>query len=431
LKHSNVNMNTRTLLLWSLVTSLGAHAQALGVFLDSATQHNVDNRLAREATVRAGADLGSSWGSLLPSLTANGGWTHNQYDAVITLPDTATTTKKVTITPIDQLDATVKVEVPIIDASKWLRTAASSASADAAGAREVASVDQVRRQVVAAFYSFVSSKAVLESSLKSLGVAQAQLAVTDSRTKAGVANELELARAQAEVERNNQVIADAESLVATSARTLRSLSGLEPADVPSLPDDDLHAEAAEAELEQKSDALPQVAAADRDATAAGRTLTAASLALVPTVNAQFTERFTNATGFQNANTLYNAGVTFAWRLDVPAVHALRAQQSAQATAELNAEKTRMQVRDQLHSDWQRVRASITKVKAATSQVAAARRASGLAQERYAAGVATQVDVIQAERDLFSAEVSQIQARGELANARAALRLSAGLPVTDK
>jgi outer membrane protein TolC len=424
-------MNNRTLMLASLVTALGAQAQPLEAFLDSAGQHNVDNRLAREASVRAGADLGSSWGALLPALTANGGWTHNQFDAVITLPDTATTTKKVTITPLDQLDATVKVEVPIIDATKWLRTAASSASADAATEREHSSVDQVRRQVVAGFYSFVSAKAVLESAVKSLGVAQAQLTVTDSRTRAGVANELELARAVAEVERNNQVIADAESLVATSARTLRSLTGLEPGEVPALPDDDLHPEPAEAELELKSDALPQVAAADRDAAAAFRTSTAATLALVPTVNAQFTERFTNATGFQNANTLYNAGVTFNWRLDVPAVHALRAQQSAQATAELNAEKTRLQVRDQLHGDWQRVRASITKVRAATAQVTAARRASGLAQERYAAGVATQVDVIQGERDLFSAEVGQIQARGELANARAALRLSAGLPVTDK
>jgi outer membrane protein TolC len=42
-----------------------------------------------------------------------------------------------------------------------------------------------------------------------------------------------------------------------------------------------------------------------------------------------------------------------------------------------------------------------------------------------------VDVIQAERDVFSAEVAQIQARTELATARAALRLSAGLPVFDE
>ena len=47
---------------------------------------------------------------------------------------------------------------------------------------------------------------------------------------------------------------------------------------------------------------------------------------------------------------------------------------------------------------------------------------------YAAGAATQVDVIQAERDVFGAEVSQIQARTELATARASLRISAALPL---
>ena len=43
-------------------------------------------------------------------------------------------------------------------------------------------------------------------------------------------------------------------------------------------------------------------------------------------------------------------------------------------------------------------------------------------------MATQIDVIQAERDLFSAEVNQIQARTELASSRVSLRLSAGLPL---
>jgi len=59
---------------------------------------------------------------------------------------------------------------------------------------------------------------------------------------------------------------------------------------------------------------------------------------------------------------------------------------------------------------------------------AARRASQLAHERSAAGVATQLDVIQSERDLFAAEVADIQASAELASARALLSLSAGLPL---
>jgi outer membrane protein TolC len=58
-------------------------------------------------------------------------------------------------------------------------------------------------------------------------------------------------------------------------------------------------------------------------------------------------------------------------------------------------------------------------------IEAARRASTVAKDRYAVGATTQLEVIQVERDAFQAEVGHIQARTELASARAALRISAG------
>ena len=48
--------------------------------------------------------------------------------------------------------------------------------------------------------------------------------------------------------------------------------------------------------------------------------------------------------------------------------------------------------------------------------------------RNGAGVATQLDVIQSERDLFAAEVSLAQADAELATARAQFALSTGAEV---
>ena len=166
-------------------------------------------------------------------------------------------------------------------------------------------------------------------------------------------------------------------------------------------------------------------AAEADVKSASRSSTAGALALVPSINAQVTQRFTNATGFQNQSSLYNAGVTFNWRLDVPAVAGLRALRSSEETALIAAERARRQAADQLHGDWQKTRASLKKVSAARAQVVAARRAASLAHERNLAGVATQLDVIQSERDLFAAELSDIQASAELASARALLAISAG------
>jgi outer membrane protein TolC len=216
----------------------------------------------------------------------------------------------------------------------------------------------------------------------------------------------------------------AEALVATTGRTLETLSGLSPSAV----DATLVTASANEVLPELSSlepglaALPSVEASEADARAAQRTGLAATLALVPSVNAQFTERFTNATGFQNAPAQASGGINFSWRLDLVGVGALRAQNANAELARINAERARRTAADQLHSDWHALKAALKKAQSAKSQVTAARRATQLSHERNVAGVATQLDVIQAERDLFAAEVAQVQANAELATARAQLAL---------
>jgi outer membrane protein TolC len=424
--HSIVRRYIQALLL--LAAPSTAFGQPLSAFLQSAQTRNVDGRIAHEAAGSARASFDQQWGVLLPSLSANGGYTRNQYAATVDIPNGATTTQTITIIPQDQLEATFKAEVPLIDVSKWLKVSAASESSSAAESKELLTQDQVRRQVVTAYFSWAGAQGVLDSAQKSLAVAKAQVEQQTARKEAGVATELELVRASAEVERNTQVVADAEALLANSRRSLRTLSGLEPGEDTALPVDDLHPESPLAELEGRADGLPSITSAEHDATAASRSWTAAAATLAPTVNAQFTQRFTNATGFQNQGAVWNAGVTFSWRADLGSVQGLRIASASEQTARLNAEKTRLAAVDQIHSDWQRVRAAITKVKASRAQVESTRRAQSLAKERNAAGVATQLDVIQADRDLFSAEMNDISARLDLATARASLRLSAGLPL---
>ncbi|MFZ5438420.1 MAG: TolC family protein [Myxococcota bacterium] len=405
-----------------LLPSLGL-AQPLAAFLDASRTRNVDARLAAEASSSARASFDQQWGGLLPTLSATGAYTRNQYDAVLSFG-----TSSITIVPRDQLDATLKAEVPLVDVSRWLKVSAASSSAEAAEAKESSTRTQVERQVISAWYAWGGAQRVLESARRSLLVSKAQVEQQLARKEAGVATELELERAAAEVERNTQLVADAEVLVENARRSLRTLSGLEPAGEAAFPVDDLHPEPALEELERRLEAQPSVLAAEREASAAAKSSLAAATALVPTVNAQFTERFTNATGFQGQSALWNAGVAFSWRADLGSVQGLRVASAAEQTARLTAEKVRQAAADQLLSDWLKVRAAITKVRAARAQVASARRAQALAKDRNAAGVATQLDVIQADRDLFAAEVNDTQAQLELANARASLRLSAGLPL---
>ncbi len=70
-------------------------------------------------------------------------------------------------------------------------------------------------------------------------------------------------------------------------------------------------------------------------------------------------------------------------------------------------------------------ADIANSRSARAQAKASDHASRLAQDRYEVGVATQLDLLQAQRDAYSADVARIQSDADLANARAQLRLAAG------
>ncbi|MBM4779217.1 MAG: TolC family protein [Archangiaceae bacterium] len=422
-------MKTLAVGMGLVAAQAAAQPKTLKDFLASADEQNVDRRISLEQRQRAEAEFRAAWTGLLPSLSASATWTHNQFEAVANFPNPATgAVTKLVIIPQDQLDGALRVDVPLIDTTRWFRALASNTAQQSAAEREQLTRDLVKRQVVGAYYGYAAALAVRESSKKSVAVAEAQLKLIEIRVGAGAATELEQMRARAELARNRQTLADVESLVSTTRRSLNTVSFLEPPADVALPTDDLHPEAAVTTFEEKVPELPTIKAADLDVEAAGKLATASRLALVPVVSGQFTQRFTNATGFQNQSTLYNAGVGLQWRIDVPTFQNMQVQASAESTAKLAAERARLQARDQIFQDWNRLEAARQKAELVQAQVAAAQRASQVAKDRYAVGAATQVDVIQAERDVFGAEVAQIQARTELATARAGLRLSAGMPL---
>lgn len=410
-----------------MATVASAAPVTLQDFLAGADTQNVDRRISIEQRERAEAEFRAAWTGLLPSLSASANWTHNQFEAVANFPNPATgAVSQLVIVPKNQFDAALRFDVPLIDTSRWFRALATNTAQQSAAEREQLTRDLIKRQVVGSYYGYAAALAVRESAKKSIAVAEAQQKLIEARFQAGAATELEQMRAKAELARTRQTLADVESLVATTRRTLRTVSFTEPPDEVSLPVDDLHPEQPAASFEDRIDQLPAVKGADLDAEAAGKLATASRLALVPIVNGQFTQRFTNATGFQNQVAVYNAGVGLQWRIDVPTFQNMQVQSSAEATARLAAERARLQARDQVFQDWNRLEAARQKADLVEAQVAAARRASQVAKDRYAAGASTQVDVIQAERDVFGAEVAQIQARTELATARASLRISSGM-----
>ena len=142
------------------------------------------------------------------------------------------------------------------------------------------------------------------------------------------------------------------------------------------------------------------------------------------------KRLSNATGFTGEIGAFTLGVNLAWRLDAPTVLAMDVQSINVATARVALERAQQAARDQVASDWHTLQAALVKVQAVGAQVEAAERARKVAATRYEVGASTQLEVIQADRDLFGAEAQQIQAQSELASARFALRVSAGQPLEE-
>jgi outer membrane protein TolC len=404
-------------------------AASLSDFLDSASKANIDQRLVLQQAERADAEFKQAWMSLFPSLTATATWTHNQFAATANFPNPQTgMSTQLVIVPQDQIDGILRFDVPLVNTSVWFRAIAADSSRKSAKDRAQATADLVRLQVAQSYFGYAAALAVQDAAKKSLGAAQSQRDVVQTRMETGVATELEFLRAKGEVARNEQTVADARALVRTTARSLSTLSAREVPEVVALPATDTHAEGSFDELVGGVDALPAVMAAQKDRDAANAQATASRLALVPLVSGQFTQRFTNATGFQNQVATYNFGLGLTWRLDVPTFQGWAIADANQASAGVSVERVTLQARDALFNALARLEAARSKLVSADAQVQTARRAAQVASDRYAAGAATQIDVISAERDLFAAEVGLISARTELASARVAVRIAAGQPV---
>jgi outer membrane protein TolC len=245
------------------------------------------------------------------------------------------------------------------------------------------------------------------------------------RRQEGTATELDVARAAVEVEGMNRNVADERLVIALARRTLKTFTGLEPSgDVPELVDD-LHAESSLESWEQRAGQAPNAKLAAELAKAAEKQASAGKLSLWPTIGATATEQATNAPGFVGHSVYLTAMVTAAWHLDVPTFARNKGYEAAAESARVQQESATDRSRDAIHEAWQRVVSGIAASRAARSQASAARLAAETARTRYAGGASTQLELIQAQRDLASTEATRIMADANLGLQRVLLHLAAG------
>jgi outer membrane protein TolC len=416
-----------------LLVLLGAASPAVATqpledFLSRAEAQSFEAREASATERQRDREADVALGRLIPSLTARGVYTRAQREVSTRLPNSP---ERLVITPLNQVDALLQLDVPIIDLSNYHRYHAAKALARSASAQRGATTIDVSRSVARAYFQFVGASALVRSAHESINAAEANRKNVEDRKSAGAATELDHERALANAARAQQDLADAELGVALSARSLESLSGLTPAPADTFPEDDLHAESPLAGWMALASRTPQGKVAGHLRDAAEQNRKAASRAILPTLSASAQERFSNATGFGGEASTYSLQLILSWRLDYGVRSGVAAQDAALEVQQVRLERTERAALDAAFEAYQRVLAGIAKSQAARAQLRAASRAADLATERYSIGAATQLDVTQAQREAFLAKASQIQADADLSFARAALRLAAGVPLSQR
>lgn len=402
-----------------------AHAvPPLATLVADARDHGFDARVADATAERAEADRAEARSRLLPSFTASGTYAHNQYDAVATLPTAGGGTRQATFIAHDQLDGTFALEVPLVDIASLVRLRGRGHALDAARSSRDAAVLEVTRRTALAYYDLVAGIALVTSTERSETVSRESLRVLRVRLSAGLVSELDVARAEAEAERRASLAADARRLRDDARRALELLVGHEVDVEPVALDPSLDEAAALATFLASAGALPAVMAADANAEAARSERAAARAGALPTLVATASERFTSAPGFGHQPT-YQIGLRASLRLDFGIPARSRAASATVDSLDVAAERARAEAENAIASAWGAVESSRQRVVASRASSSAADRAVRVAQAGREAGTVTQLELDQAERDAFEAEVAVIQAEATLEASRAQLYLVSG------
>ncbi len=401
-------------------------APDLKELLQAARQHALPVQTQRAAIAVAEANQEVARGALWPSISASAGYTRNQFDVTVTIPRGTEPPIEATIQPIDQFSATVQVNVPLFDLTTR-RQAHAAAQQTKASQIALASVARnAERETIAAYYGWLGGQALRGAAAASLQAANETLAVAQQRAAAGLAMELDLAKARASVARSNRALSEAALVINNATRRLRSLTGKEiRGDAPLLATATSTPPPAPLEtLLSQAGTVPELQTARANSLAEAANVAAARATYVPKVEAFARENVTNAAGFANA-AQWAAGVTLSWRFDRTVGGRVQAAQASASAARVREQVALQEAQDRINDAYQQTIDNQAAVTSAQAESEAATLTATVTQNRATQGTATLVQVLDARADELDAQVAVIRAQANHAAARALLALEAG------
>ncbi|HEX9052356.1 MAG TPA: TolC family protein [Anaeromyxobacter sp.] len=398
--------------------------------LDELDRANPTLAQARARGAEASALVRQSWSALLPTLTAQAQALRNRDAAELTIPPPiAPLPRTVILQPLHSLTVQGSARVPLLAPSSWWDVAAAR---DAERASD-ASVEAARRNLKTSFVQAAHASRAAEELVVASDAAVKSAAELERsaarRVAAGTSPPLDRLRAETELTRRESDLAQARANLERSRFGLGVLLGRDRpvrVVVPELaPPPDAAA----------PDALARGALEARPELAAQRAQVAAAEAGVKSAWARLAPQVSASASYFASDTAYPTGEKDGWRVTLDLVWPLydggfRYGKLRQAQAQLSAarageEAQRLAVVQDVVDASRDVSVAAERLRLAESQRRLASDAAASARRGFEAGVASSLDVIDANDRLYLADVGLADARARLAQAAVGLDRAAG------
>ena len=374
---------------------------------------------------------------LLPTLVAAGGYTRNSADAIVDLsklplaglPAGALPSGPLVIQPLGVWTVSGSLRVPLIVPNAWADWAAAQRAADSIAATAESARLQLRASLAQAAWAAAAAEEIVAASERAVTVAEEHQRSAARSVTAGTEAPLSVLKAETEVVKRQSDLAQARANRERSHLALGVLLGkTEPLRVllPPIAGGETP-QPVESLVAEALQARPEIVAQEAQIRAARAQVTSARLRWLPQIS--------GSGAVFAADVPYPTGKKEGWRLTLDALWPLYdgglaggKRDQAQAdllTARAAAEAQRLNVIQEVQDTRRDVSVAGERLRLAEQQRDLATAAAASAKRTFEAGVASSLDVLDANDKLYQADVGMADAHGRLGIARVALDRALG------
>ncbi|XXF78522.1 TolC family protein [Myxococcaceae bacterium GXIMD 01537] len=416
----------------------------LAEVMDSARQRNTDLEILKEQVAQANAQVTRAWGYLMPSLSANAAYTRNGTEAVLPLADpTAGYTQQpmdggsvalipnrtinITVQPFNQFAVGAQLAVPLIVVPAWLGVANAKDASEATELNVERNRQALLSSVAQAYLGAVTGQRLVELAETQLKATQEQDRIAQVRYKAGAVPKLAPLRSGVDVARATQELRRSQNVYATARLVLRQLAGLEEDfDVVAPADFTPPAGEVDALVQQALSVRQDLAASRIQVDIAQRAVRATKWKWAPTISAVGNYQWTSVAGLTGAQSNWLAQVVASFSLfDGSRIGELREGNARARQAAANNLGLSRQVEREVRVASLDLESARANLETAREQERLAVENATVAEAQFRTGMATYLDVVDANTARFGAGVSRIAEELNVQTATLKLLLALG------